>query len=276
VVTAATIAGLVCRALGADGAEHRANHTGVGKLSFEVTRGADRLWARVAATAEEDDALRRWAEHADRLSDRYAAPPVLETLRVDGRTTLVFPFLPAVERDVAAEEVLDVLHRLHADCELATALGPPVTARASFTRIWLRRLRADLEIVRGHVADDVHDWMRRETDAVSRLVDGRAFDEVIHAPIHGDPWQENIHPGADRWWLLDWEDLDIGDPVVDDAIAAPGLHDTPRHRVAHRVVMLDAAVDGAADWVENHDPVIRAAKEESYRRAIEEYETTWR
>jgi hypothetical protein len=88
------MAELVCRALGADGAEHRANHTGVGKLSFEVTRGADRLWARVAATAEEDDALRRWAEHADRLSDRYAAPPVLETLRVDGRTTLVFPFLP--------------------------------------------------------------------------------------------------------------------------------------------------------------------------------------
>jgi len=35
--------------------------------------------------------------------------------------------------------------------------------------------------------------------------------------------------------------------------------------------MLDAAVDGAADWVENSDPVIRATKRKAYLEGLAGY-----
>lgn len=261
-------------ALAADVVEHRHNHTGVGKLSFAVARGSDRLWARVASDSDEDAALRRWAAHADRLA-LYAAPPVLDVLTIDGRATLVLPLLHEVSRPVPADEVLAVLRRLHADTELAAALGPPVTSREAFTRVWLRRLRADLAIVRGHVPDEVFGWMEAEVTALARLIDGPDFDEVVHAPVHGDPWHENVLATADRWWLIDWEDLAVGDPVIDEAIAAPGTGATVRHRVAHRAVMLDAAVDTAADWVENTDPAIRDQKHRAHLRAVDDFRALW-
>lgn len=273
--SASRMAQAVRLALGADAAEHRANHAGAGKLSFEVSRGADHLWVRVAADADEDAALQRWAEHATRLAEEYAGPPVLDVLRVEERTTLVFPFLPSVDRRIPPEEVLALLDRLHDDADLADALGPPVTARESFTRLWLERFRVDLEVVEGYVAPDVLAWMITETELLAALLEGHVFDVWVHAPVHGDPWHENIHAGPDRWWLLDWEDLAVGDPVIDEAIVAPGRGGSPRHPVAHRAVMLDAVVDGAADWVENRDPAVRAAKEAAYLAAIEAYEATW-
>lgn len=260
--------------LGARSVEHRPNPTGAGKLAFVAHLPDTRLWVRVAADAAEDAALVRWAE-LDRRLRAYAAPPLWRRLAVAGRTALVFPVLTEVERRVDADEVLAVLARLHADRGLAAALGPPVTARASFTSVWLDRFRADLEVVGGYVAPDVLVWMTEEVEAFAALLAAPAFDEPVHAAIHGDPGRDNVLVGTDRWWLLDWEDLAVGDPVVDESIVAPGRGDSPRHRVGHRAVMLDAAVDGAADWVEHHDPGLRAAAEASYLRAIEEYERAW-
>ena len=95
--------------------------------------GAERLWVRVAADEAEHEALQRWAEHAVRLAEQYAAPPVLDALLVEDRATLVFPHLDdpvATRADLArvADSLLGLLADLHADRELATALGPPVTA----------------------------------------------------------------------------------------------------------------------------------------------------
>lgn len=71
----------------------------------------------------------------------------------------------------------------------------------------------------------------------------------------------------------------MGDPVVDDAILlmdAWGARaaDWPtgrRYDVARRALMLDAAVDGAADWVQNSDPAVRAWKERAYLDGLEAY-----
>ena len=284
-------------ALTADTIAHRPNHAGAGKLSFAVTRGAERLWARVAADDGEHRALLRWAAHADRLAERYAAPPVLEVLTVEGRAGLLLPFLdaPVATRDGLAEradEVLGVLADLHADIDLAEALGPPTTAGHSFTEVWLTRLEADLRVVEGYVAPDVHAWMTGEVEALAGLVAGPAFAHPVRAPVHGDPWHENLLLVPDRFWLLDWEDLTVGDPVVDDAILladafgpevaawhgrrpAHGPHEAVRLEVACRALMLDAVVDVAADWVENHDPVVRQAKEHGWRAALEAYRTAY-
>ncbi len=263
-------------------ATHRHNHTGTDKLSFAVVAGGERLWAKVAADDEEDVGLRRWASVARELADRHAAPPVLEVLQVAGRTALLFPFLDgevanhATVRDRYAE-VQAVLDGLHADHDLAGRLGDPRTSAAVFREIWVSRFEADLHIIAGYVAPDVHEYLTAEVEVLTGLVD--SLDERVHVAMHGDPWHENVLFGPERVWLLDWEELSVGDPVVDDAIllmdargaSAPAWPSGQRFEVARRALLLDAAVDSAADWVQNSDPAIRASKEEAYLHGLEAY-----
>jgi fructosamine-3-kinase len=275
------------RLLAASSVEHRANHTGAVKLSYAVDRGGERLWVRVAADDEEHAALVRWGEHATRLSERYAAPPVLDRLTVEGRAALVFPFLPdpvATRAGLAgrAGELLAVLGELHADAELAAALGPPVTAGRAFTDVWVSRFVADLAVTEGYVDRDEHQWLTDEVEALAGLIAGPAFERPVHAAVHGDPWHENLLLGESRFWLLDWEDLAVGDPVIDEAIVHMDAHgpdagwpDTERHQVARRALFLDAVVDVAADWVETADPVVRDTKERGWRAGLEAYRAAY-
>ncbi len=174
-------------------------------------------------------------------------------------------------------EVQTLLDGLHADRDLADRLGEPTTSAAVFRDVWVSRFEADLHIIAGHVAPAVHDYMAAEVELLTGLVD--SLDQEVHVAMHGDPWHENVLLGTDRVWLLDWEVLSVGDPVVDDAILLMDAHgagapDWPkggRYDVARRALMLDAAVDGAADWVENSDPAIRPWKEKAYQDALEAY-----
>lgn len=263
-------------------ATHRHNHTGADKLSFEVLVGRDRLWAKVAADDQEDVALRTWASLAGILAERHGAPPVLEVLDVAGRTGLLFPYVDAAvaNRVTIREryaEVQALLDGLHADRELVDALGEPTTSAAVFRDVWVSRFEADLLIIEGHVAPDLYQYLAVEVAALADLID--SFDEPVHAAMHGDPWHENVLFGPDRVWLLDWEELSVGDPVIDDAIllmdarGADGAHwpAGERHDAAHRALMLDAVVDQAADWVENSDPAIRAHKESAYLDGLDAY-----
>lgn len=276
--------------------EHRHNHTGVGKLSFAVhTPDGDR-WVKVAADDDEDKALTRWARWAHHLAERHCAPPVLEVAAFAGRPALVFPFVDApratpLELRERASSVLRVLAMLHQDSALADALGPPRPARHTFNEIWLRRFDADLAIIDGHVGADLHRWLVSEVQQVREQLLVEAFDQPVHAPLHADPWHENILLEPDRLWLLDWEDLCVGDPVVDDAIAIFDMHgaepdrwhdarppanehEAQRFTLARRILSLDTIIDGAADWVENHDPTVKRLKESAYRQALDQYRAT--
>jgi phosphotransferase family enzyme len=264
-------------------ATHRHNHTGTGKLSFEVLARGEHLWAKVAADDKEDAGLRTWALVATQLADCHGAPPVLEVLDVAGRTGLLFPFLDAevanhvtlLERYAEVQAVLDGLHDDH---DLAKLLGEPTTSAAVFRDVWVSRFEADLRIIAGHVAPDVYEYLTAEVEGLTRLVD--SLDEEVHVAMHGDPWHENVLLEPERVWLLDWETLSVGDPVIDDAILlmdACGARGTgwptgARYDVARRALLLDAAVDGIADWVENSDPAIRARKEKAYRDGLDSYQ----
>lgn len=282
-MSARSVRDALVAALGPDAVvEHRANHTGVGKLSFAVRVRGESLWAKVAADQDEHAALTTWAEVATILAERHAAPPVLDALQVAGRTALLFTYVdaPPATRVTLREryaEVGAVLAGLHDDAELAAVLGPPTTTARSFRGVWVERFEADLEIVEGHVAEDLHAYLSDEVAALATAVDG--LDRSAHAPVHGDPWHENILLGPDRLWLLDWEDLAIGDPAVDDAIlrhdafgsGARHWPDDPADAIARRALMLDAVVDVAADWVENTDSVVRRRKEAAYLAGLEAY-----
>lgn len=270
-------------ALGPDAhVEHHANHTGFGKLSFAVHVGDRALWAKVAADAQEEESLTTWARVAALLAERHAAPPVVDVLSVDGRTALVFPFIDAHQATRGAlhqryDEVSALLAGLHSDTELAALLGGPTTTEDCFRGIWLQRFEADLDIIEGFVAKDLHAYLAEEVETLGILVD--ELDGPVDAPVHGDPWHENFLVSPERLWLLDWEDLSVGDPVVDDAIL---LHDalgtdphlwpdTAAYAAARRALMLDAVVDAAADWVENTSPLVRRQKEAAYLAGLEAY-----
>ncbi|MDP9443605.1 MAG: phosphotransferase [Actinomycetota bacterium] len=132
-------------------------------------------------------------------------------------------------------------------------------------------------LIAGHVAPHVHDYLAAEVEVLAGLV--ASLDDEVHVAMHGDPWHENVLLEPDRVWLLDWEDLSVGDPVVDDAILlmdarGPNVDDWSigrRYDVARRALMLDAAVDTAADWVENTDPATRAWKERAYLEGLAAY-----
>jgi fructosamine-3-kinase len=270
-------------ALGPDAlVEHRDNHTGAGKLSFAVRLGERRLWAKVAADAGEDESLATWAEVAGLLADRHGAPAVLDVLSVDGHTALLFPYVDAPPATRAAlherhDEAAELLAGLHADRELAERLGEPTTTARCFREVWLERFEGDLDVIEGYVAKDLHAYLADQVDALGGLVD--TLDDEVHSAVHGDPWHENVLLAPERMWLLDWEDLPIGDPVLDDAILrhdALGTDphvwpDTPAATVARRALMLDGVVDNAADWIENTDPLVRRQKEAAYLAELETY-----
>ena len=270
-------------ALGPDAVvRHHANHTGAGKLSFAVRVRDQRLWAKVAADADEESALATWLRVASLLAERHAAPPVLDVLDVAGRTALLFPWIQAPVADRAGlreryDEARAVLTGLHDDTELAGLLGPPSTSAAAYRQVWLTRFEVDLELVEGYVAKDLHAYLSDEVDALGVLVDD--LDEPVRAAVHGDPWHENVLLAPDRLWLLDWEDLAVGDQVIDDAIlrydalGSDRHHwpDTPRDLIARRALLLDSVIDVAADWVEATDPFVRRAKESTYLAGLETY-----
>lgn len=262
--------------------EHRPNHTGAGKLSFAVRLGDRRLWAKVAADADEEVSLETWAEMAGLLFDRHGAPELLDVLSIDGHTALLFPYVdapPATRATLHArhDEAAELLAGLHADRELAERLGEPTTTARCFREVWIERFEGDLAVIEGYVAKDVHAYLADQVDVLADLVD--TLDDEVHSAVHGDPWHENVLLAPDRMWLLDWEGLTIGDPVLDDAILRhdalgtdPRLWpDTPADTTALRALMLDGVVDSAADWIENADPIVRRQKEATYLAELETY-----
>lgn len=135
--------------------------------------------------------------------------------------------------------------------------------------------------------------MRTETGALELTTWAPSFDVVVRAPMHGDLWAENILVGASRYWILDWDDLAIGDPVVDDAVLLFNLHgcdpdrwsaDRPPRDAAEgdrfvagaRAQLLDQVIDTLADWVElpastPASDQLRSDKEMVYRTALGVY-----
>ena len=210
--------------------------------------------------------LTTWSRVAELLAERHAAPPLLDMLAVDGRTALLFPFTsthPVATRGTLHErydEARALLTGLHADAALADLLGPPTTTADCFAQVWLERFVADLDIIEGYVGKDRARLPRRRGRGARRP--GRRSRRPVALPRStATRGTRTSWSSPDRLWLLDWEDLSVGDPVVDDAIL---LHDAlgtdphhwpddPAYAVARRALMLDAVVDVAADWVENTD-----------------------
>ena len=135
--------------------------------------------------------------------------------------------------------------------------------------------------------------MRAETDFLRRVaLESAAFDEPVSSAIHGDLWFGNVLIDNDRWWIIDWDDLKIGDPAHDMSLilftaldnsrsASRWLSDrdaafAERFQLYARAALLTFVIDPIADWIfaESFPDVrdaSRAHREALHRWALARY-----
>lgn len=277
--------------------EHRRNHAGADKLNFQVQFEGAEHWVRVGRDRDDDIALDRWASCATRLWVAYGAPRLLQSTTLAGHTALVFEVIdgvtmPASDVLPCLPKLLDVTRRLHHDPELPAGLGQPVSSAESFHQVWVERLDADLGLLAEHVTPELHAWMTAQVGVLTGLTQSEPFTSLNSGPIHGDLWHENIMMSRGDFRILDWEDLALGDPVVDDALllyeahgadleawaaARPPAdpHEAARFQVALRAIMLDSVIDVLADAVETEDPKVATAKRFQHEAALAQFQSLY-
>ncbi|HKG91542.1 MAG TPA: phosphotransferase [Gemmatimonadaceae bacterium] len=293
--------------------EYVLNWGGFVNHSFRASDGLIVRHLKLAAEPEARQALWRWRAVHDLLEHRYHAP------RMVGWVTLpetevagpVFQWIDGSTPDPIPREllarILPMVRRLHHDGELRERVGAPddgATGTASCADVYRRtfglRLAEDLRTVAEQqppfVTAERLAWMRDESEQLSRAVAGAAaFQEPADSPTHGDLWSNNLLlTPAGEWFVLDWDDLALGDPALDlamllgpsprrvrqaDARDAGDLAPPLRERLElyARATLLDWAVDSLADYIDadaspEHRDRVRAEKERVHREAVRAYE----
>ena len=198
---------------------------------------------------------------------------------------------------------MPVLVRLGADRELAAALSEPspITAADAYLASFHRRFTDDLLGIRAapppFVDTGLLHWLADQVGwLAAAIVANPAFAEPLTSPVHGDLWPNNVL-WVDRhhWYLIDWDDLRIGDPVADlAALLGPDAQDlrplklvdqvlpllspTQRERLPllGRATLLDWVIDPVSDWIDagtapQHEREVRAEKERIHGLALEAY-----
>ena len=141
------------------------------------------------------------------------------------------------------------------------------------------------------VDDPLLAWMEHETRELSRTVkSSTAFEVEARWPTHGDLYEGNSLLTDDgAWYVFDWDDLALGDPVADYIIILPdsarrdpdndwcsyGVEATDdgfdeRMRFYARASLLYKVVDGLAEYLglDASGPLLSATSREK-REAFE-------
>jgi Ser/Thr protein kinase RdoA (MazF antagonist) len=229
---------------------------------------------------------------------------LLGQIEVAGRYGAIFERLPGENPSPVVpvpylDEIVSTLNMLHRDFELAALLGSKSRpARDTFLDYHMEMCQSDLEEIEPAVPLPFVDkrvvaWMQAETDALLRTaIESAAFDETVSNAIHGDLWFGNVLIDNDRWWIIDWDDLKIGDPAHDLSLILFTTLDDPqsasrwisgrtaafaeRFHLYARAALLTFVIDPIADWISAESfPEVRDAarvhREVLHHWALERY-----
>jgi aminoglycoside phosphotransferase (APT) family kinase protein len=287
------------------------NWGGFVNRSFRVTDGRTVLHLKLACGPEYRDGLRRFWELRPLMARRYRAPEPLAWVDVPGTeyagvlSRWIDGTAPAAIDGRLAEAIVATIRALHTDAELAARLPAPAAPRTcadAYLRTYSERFHADLAFVRAErppfISPETLAWMRGEAEWIDAAVAAApAFREPADAPTHGDLWLNNllVTPRGE-WFVLDWDDLGLGDPALDWAMLFGPTRDDPgrvadgalppgitsdaavRERLAlyARASLLDWIIDPLADWIDageapEHITEVRPEKERIHRTALQAY-----
>lgn len=295
------------------------NYGGFVNRSFTATDGATTLQVKLAdgsGTHRARRRLERWRSLHAELSEHYRAPRMRGWIELTG-TPFAGPIFEWIEgqRPAALDpdlrrRLVDTVHRLHADVGLAdrlTALGDRWrTCAEAYRSTYHERFVEDLEFIRRdrpsfRSASEL-DWMSGQAAELVRGVEASpAFGEPAAVPVHGDLWLDNLLVGRDgSLAILDWDELELGDPMVDwamlfgpsrddlEPVAAeptdlPDLSPAELERLTlyARASLLDWVIDPLADWVQaksepEHGTELQKVNRRTHERALELYRGRYR
>lgn len=254
--------------------------------------------------------LRQWHALADRLTSDYHAPRLVGRIQLEGGPEgLLFEWIdgdtPDRLSDPLSTEMFAMLDRLHTDEWLARRLPAGRTCADAYARSMHERFVDDLAHVTRHRPPFVDEarlgWLRAQAAELQMIVaTSPAFRGPANAPVHGDLWLQNVLvSGSGQWYLLDWDNLRLGDPVADLAtllgptrtvidltpapLAVPTYMDDAalaRFEVYRRAVVLDWIIDPLADWIEAagvpaHTDAVRAEKQATHEAARALWQRMW-
>jgi hypothetical protein len=288
------------------------NWGGFVNQSFTITDGRSKLHLKISDDLSQHEKFRRWLLLGKLLEERYHAPPLIGewVLAGTGFRGLLFHHLDESKRGGAGtlgDEVLDCLQRLHRDQELHRALQRD-RARTCLDDMLSNhgeRFTEDLNFVRGErpsfVSEERLVWMEEEAQRVIALArSSAAFGAPADRPIHGDLWWGNLLAGSGgRWYLLDWDELRLGDPALDIATSlAPSLQTwmagawrrwsaeigdqafSQRVDLLQRAHLLDWIIDPLADYICARSTLaapaaFRAEKKRVHGQALRAYQQAY-
>jgi hypothetical protein len=280
--------------------------------SFCISDGRATCFVKLTAYEDIQRGLARWRKCADILASQYHAPEMVGWLDVEGSPFCgpVFEWIDgnviASLDDFFARDISTVIQRLHRDTELVARIMEDGATIDSCARAYRRgyhdRFVEDLAFIDEDpppfVRPELRAYLRGEAELLAKMVgESAAFQELANQPVHADLWLNNtLVDTASRWYILDWDGLTLGDPVMDWTMLFGPTRDTP-HEVAESIVtryvslaraeqerlnvyaraaLLDWVIDPLSDWVASvHEPEhgtqMRAANERVHKRALARY-----
>jgi thiamine kinase-like enzyme len=218
---------------------------------------------------------------------------------VDGRTAH-FSENPDLVNNIA--ELLDCLHK---DPDICAYLRVPESVKTYFdffVETYIKRFTSDLRIIeadRPHfISTNLFTFMQQQTGELRESANcTEAFHKPAAEPVHGDLNEGNVLVTSTGWFILDWDDLSLGDPAVDLAIllwpmiyegtpvpefAISGRSDgfAERFEICLRAQLLDEVIDNVADYVDAHtvpsrQTEVQLVKKRRHEDALKRYIATW-
>jgi len=291
---------------------HVLNWGGFVNRSFTVSDGVRQYHLKITNDLDGIKRLKRWHAVHSVLEDGYRAPRLI--LWVDlseiGFAGLLFQHVDGRTANLCADPALvsslvELAERLHNDEDIRLqirASGAGKVYLDHFVETYIDRFTADLEVVAAShlpfIPSALLRWMQQETDRLQETASRmRPFQQPAVEAVHGDLNEGNILLTADDWFVLDWDDLSIGDPAVDFAVALwpmvwegrswrdfftsgtdEGLAE--RIEVCFRAQLLDEVIDPLADYIEapsvpSKQAAVQLFKRRRHEQALEKYRTVW-
>jgi thiamine kinase-like enzyme len=292
--------------------KHVLNWGGFVNHSFSVDDGAAHYHLKITHHTDSIRRLQNWLELHDVLEERYRAPELIRWIEfpeirfagllfqhVEGKITTF------VGNPMLVHQLIELAGRLHEDESLQCHLNtrePAKTYLDHFVETYIERFTADLEAIRGDrpqfISSALLSWMEKETDRLHNAAGlVPAFQGPALAPVHGDLNEGNVLVAQNDWFVVDWDDLALGDPAIDYAVllwpmvwegemwrdfVPKGVGDElgVRVDVCLRAQLLDEVIDPLADYVEAHAvpsklTTTQLAKRERHEEALGRYRDVW-